>query len=206
MPRRVLVLFLLAAICAFFGAGRGAAAEQAGDVLAIFGDSFLVTGGQHAPLKMGDPIHVGDAIEVGPGAKLKLRMIDGSVIAAASGSHLTIDSYAADASHRDAKLSLAEGLLRAVVSPASASSSFEVNTATGVAAVRSTDWFIESNAKGTQVGVLTGVVDLASRATGRDVKIPARWGARVEPGMDPVPARVWSESEFENDIARTNMN
>lgn len=202
MRTKSLGLCLLAAIIL---ADPAAAATRAGEVLALFGQSVVAAGGQTTPLKMGDPVNVGDSIEVGQGAKLKLRMIDGSVIAAASGSHVTITAYDADASHRDAMLTLAQGLLRAVVSPAGSFSRFEVDTATGVAAVRSTDWFIEAKQGGTQVGVLTGVVTLKSSGTGHEVRIPARWGARVEPGLDPMPPRVWSESEFADVIARTNL-
>jgi hypothetical protein len=82
---------------------------------------------------------------------------------------------------------------------------FEVDTATGVAAVRSTDWFIDAQPGSTQVGVLEGRVSLKSVATGKEIVIPARWGARVEAGRDPVPARVWTAAEFDNFISRTNM-
>ena len=82
---------------------------------------------------------------------------------------------------------------------------FEVDTATGVAAVRSTDWFIEARLESTQVGVLDGRVSLKSVATGRSIVIPARWGARVEAGRDPVPARVWTAAEFADFIGRTNL-
>ena len=69
------------------------------------------------PLRLGDPVHIGDTIEVAASAKLKLRMNDGSVIAVASGSRLTIADYRVDSggASRDATLSLGEGLLRAVV-------------------------------------------------------------------------------------------
>ena len=82
---------------------------------------------------------------------------------------------------------------------------FEVDTATGVAAVRSTDWFIDARPGSTQVGVLEGRVSLRSVATGREIVIPARWGARVEAGRDPVPARVWTDAEFDDFIGRTNL-
>jgi hypothetical protein len=82
---------------------------------------------------------------------------------------------------------------------------FEVETATGVAAVRSTDWFIEAKPGSTQVGVLDGRVSLKSAATGQEIVIPARWGARVEAGRDSVPARVWTEAEFADFIQRTNL-
>ena len=56
------------------------------------------------------------------------------------------------------------------------------------------------------MGVLTGVVSLASIATKRAVDIPARWGARLEAGRAPVPPRVWTQAEFESVINRTNLN
>jgi hypothetical protein len=85
-------------------------------------------------------------------------------------------------------------------------SHFEIRTATGVAAVRSTDWFIEAEPGATQIGVLAGKVSLTSTATQREIEIPARWGARVEAGRDPVPTRVWSAAEFADVIARTNVD
>ncbi len=81
----------------------------------------------------------------------------------------------------------------------------EVNTAVGAAAVRSTDWFVEGSATAMQVGVLTGSVEMGtSAATKRRETIPARWGARLEVGRDPVPPRVWSPAEFAAVIARTD--
>jgi hypothetical protein len=93
-----------------------------------------------------------------------------------------------------------------VVSPVSGSPHFEVDTATGVAAVRSTDWFIEAQPGSTQVGVLAGRVSLKSTATGHEIVIPGNWGTRVEAGRDPAPARVWTEAEFADFIRRTNLN
>jgi hypothetical protein len=57
-----------------------------------------------------------------------------------------------------------------------------------------------------QVGVLDGTVSLTSAATQRSVNIPARWGARVEAGRNPVPARVWTRAEFDDFIARTTVD
>ena len=53
--------------------------------------------------------------------------------------------------------------------------------------------------------MLSGTVGMTSAATGRSVTIPARWGARLEAGRDPVPARVWSPAEFQAVIARTDV-
>ena len=92
-----------------------------------------------------------------------------------------------------------------MVAPVERPASFEVETAVGTAAVRSTDWFVEVSGGGMQVGVLTGSVAMISRATQRAVLIPARWGARLEAGRDPVSPRVWSQAEFDAVIARTDV-
>jgi hypothetical protein len=201
--------FVIATIVAVLVGPRGtvAAAPEAGEVLVLFGQCFVEAGGHRSPLKLGDAVHVGDAVEVQAEAKLKLRMNDGSIIAVASGSRLTIADYRVGdgGESRDATLSLARGLLRAVVSSLRGASHFEVDTATGVAAVRSTDWFIDAQPGSTQVGVLEGRVSLKSVATGKEIVIPARWGARVEAGRDPVPARVWTAAEFDDFIRRTNL-
>jgi len=182
-------------------------AEQAGTVLAIKGDCVAEPDKQPAPLKTGDSVTVGETIATGEGAKLKLQMVDGSVIAAGANSRITIQSYGKDqAGKRDVSLGLASGLLRAVVAPAEQPSKFEISTATGVAAVRSTDWFIESKADTTKVGVLHGTVSLTSRATRHAVDIPDGWGARVIADHDPVKPRLWEDSEFQDVIDRTDLN
>jgi hypothetical protein len=182
---------------------------SAGSVVGLLGQCLVDRQGQGhpTPLKIGDAVAVSDTIEVPAGGKLKLRMSDGSVISVASGTRVSVAAYQTDAAgqRQNARLSLAAGLLRAVVAPVDHPSTFEVSTAVGTAAVRSTDWFIEAQPQSTQVGVLSGSVVLSSSATGHSVTIPARWGARVEAGLDPVPARTWSPAEFQAVISRTDV-
>jgi hypothetical protein len=96
-------------------------------------------------------------------------------------------------------------LLRAVVAPVTGPAKFEVHTAVGTAAVRSTDWFVEASPASMQVGVLSGTIVMTSGSMRRSIAIPARWGARLEAGRDPVPPRVWSQAEFNAVIARTEV-
>jgi hypothetical protein len=186
----------------------GAMAQDAGAVLTFKGECFVEAGGQRTMLKIGDTVHVGDTLDVPDGAKLKIRMNDGSVIAAAPGTRMTITAFQSDGKGgpRDADLTLASGLLRAVVAPAGQPSRFEVETATGVAAVRSTDWFVEAGPKTLRVGVLSGVVSLTSRATVHSVNIPARWGAKLEAGHDPGQPRIWQQEEFDRVIDLTKLD
>ncbi len=181
-----------------------AQALQAGEVLTLKGTCFVEATGQQRPLKVGDALQVGDVVTVASGAKLKLRMSDGSVISAAAGTRVAIEAYNAGGAGRprDARLELVTGLLRAVVATVDQPSRFEVGTATGVAAVRSTDWFIMADPATTEVGVLDGSVALAG--AGPSVTIPAGWGARI--GRDPEAPHAWSKAQFDDVITRTNAD
>ncbi len=161
-----------------------ALAAPAGTVVGLSGASVVESGGTRGAVKLGQPVQVGDTVEVPADGKLKLRMADGSVLSVAAGTRLTIAAYGVDGAgqRQEARLSLAQGLLRAVVAPVERPANFEVNTAVGTAAVRSTDWFVEGSATAMQIGVLTGSVEMTSAATKRRQLIPARWGARMEAG------------------------
>ncbi|HEY1798701.1 MAG TPA: FecR family protein [Stellaceae bacterium] len=190
------------------GASRRAVAEAvAGSVVGVAGACFVERPSGAVPLRLGDTVAVTDTIDVPAGGRLKLRMNDGSIIAVASGTKLTITAYQTDAAgHRqDARLSLAQGLIRAVVAQVGRPTQFEVSTAVGVSSVRSTDWFIEAKPGSTQVGVLSGAVVLRSNATGRAVEIPTGWGARVDAGRDPVEPHAWAPQEFQAVITRTDV-
>jgi isochorismate hydrolase len=157
-----------------------------------------------APLQRGDAVQVGDTVATPVGSILKLQMEDGSVLTLAPGTSVTIASYNVSNGTRQARLSLAEGLLRAVVAPASRTSSFEVATAPGTASVRSgsADWIIDSEGGMVQVGVIDGRVELTG-TSGRSVRIPGHWGTRLGERLDPVPPRVWAQVEFDGFIRRT---
>jgi hypothetical protein len=204
---RVLHRTLFAAVLLLLLSPAFALAAPAGTVVGLSGASVVESGGSRATVKLGQPVQVGDSVEVPADGKLKLRMADGSIISVAAGTRVTIAAYGVDAAgqRQEARLSLVQGLLRAVVAPVEHPASFEVDTAVGTAAVRSTDWFVEGSPAAMQVGVLNGSVEMTSAATKRRQLIPARWGARMEAGRDPVPPRVWSPAEFAAVIARTDV-
>jgi hypothetical protein len=197
---------LFAAALLLISAGVALAAP-AGTVVGLFGACVVGSGGSRNAAKIGQPVQVGDTVEVPADGKMKLRMADGSVVSVAAGTRMTIAAYGVDGGgqRQEARLSLAQGLLRAVVAPVGRPATFEVDTAVGTAAVRSTDWFVEASSNAMQIGVLTGSVDMTSAATKRQETIPARWGARLEAGRDPVPPRTWSPAEFAAVIARTDV-
>jgi hypothetical protein len=203
-----LVVALLVVLCLASLASRMArAATVAGEFVAVGGAGFIEANSRRTPIKVGDAVHVGDIVEVTSDGRAKLRMTDGSILSLAAGTRLLIGAFEVDGTkRRESRLSLISGLLRAVVATFHGPSRFEIDTLTGVAAVRSTDWFIEARPDSTQVGVLDGRVRLISVATGRQVTIAAGHGARVAIGGDPLPPRVWAQSEFDEVIRRTTVN
>ena len=184
-----------------------AVAAPVGSVVGISGSCFVEADGKRAPLKLGTEVHVTDTVDVPAGARLKLRMSDGSVVSVAAGSQLTIGAYTVDdhGKRHEATLSLGQGLLHAVVAPVDPPAPFEVDTAAGAAGARSTDWFVEAQPGETTVGVLSGSVSLTSKATGASVLIPARSGAQVAAGQDPSAPRRWRQAQFDALLARTEI-
>ncbi|MFI4948230.1 MAG: FecR domain-containing protein [Alphaproteobacteria bacterium] len=185
--------------------GAARSATPAGSVVAISGQCYVESDGKRTALKFADKVNVADTVDVPAGAKLKLRMNDGSIISVAASSQLTIASYTidADGKRHDVELSLGQGLMRAVVAPIDRPARFEVNTALAAAAVRSTDWFIEAQPGVATVAVLVGGVGLTSKATNASVLVPARSGSSVEAGHDPTAPHVLRQAEFNALIART---
>jgi hypothetical protein len=171
-----------------------AAATPAGTVIGVSGSC---TDHGHV-LSRGDAVQIGHTLDVPADGNLTLQMADGSVISVAPGSSVTVASYSIGGSVRDVRLSLMQGMLRARVTSVAGPSTFEVSTAVGTASVssNSADWFIKAKPDSAQVAVLAGTVDLTSTETGLSVSIPARWGTRLETGLDPVLPRVWAQGEF----------
>jgi hypothetical protein len=197
-PKLVGVLLTLFGLMLWSGA---AAATPAGTVIDVRGSCT-----DHGRvLNRGDPVQIGDTLDVPAGSNLKLQMADGSIISIAPDTSLFVTTYNINGSGRDVKLSLTQGVLRAWVTSVTVPSTFEVSTAVGIASVasESADWFIKAQADSAQVGVLTGTVDLASTTTGQSVSIPAHWGTRLETGLDPVLPRIWAQAEFDTVIRLT---
>jgi hypothetical protein len=219
MPLRALQTLALFLLCACPGLAE--AGSLAGSVVGIVGQAFADRSGQRYGLRLGDQFFVDDALTASAGAKLKLRLIDGSVVSLAENTTLRIDAYVLNSSgqRQSAVISLGGGLIRAITVPASQPAVFEIHTAVGTSGARSTDWFSGvltaspppgSRLSGTPPGstyvvVLGGTVALTSRATGREVLIQPRYGSEVLPGQDPHPPVLHTQAELDRFIARTEV-
>ncbi len=185
-----------------------ALAASVGSVVGVLGNCVIDSGGNRAVAKLSAAVQVGDTVEVPDGGRLRLRMADGSVITIAAGTRMQITAYGVTPAgqRQEAKLSLQEGLVRAQVPPAKGTpAKFEIDTASGVTAVRSTDFFVETQTGWVQTVVLSGSVTLTSAATGAVTTLSARQGARLETGNEPANPRAWTNAEINALIARTSF-
>ena len=73
-----------------------ALAAPAGTVVGLFGACVVESGGARSPAKVGQPVQVGDTLDVPADGKMKLRMADGSVVSVAAGTRMTLAAFAVD--------------------------------------------------------------------------------------------------------------
>jgi hypothetical protein len=189
----VVAIALLGMLCA-----STSIAAASGEILAVSGVASIETDGQQRPVAMGDPVQAGDIIDVPQDSKVRLRMNDGSIITLAPGTRMTIDKYDVDGRgvRQDAELTMSSGLLRTIVSAGSGTPNFEVKTATGVAAVRGTDWYIDAQGDVTRVYVVTGAVSLSDPSGGSPLTVSPLEASTVDAHKEPVKSRPVTHLEL----------
>ncbi len=94
--------------------------------------------------------------------------------------------------------------MRLVGGEASGRHWIEVDTRTAVASVRSTEWLVESTARGTGFLSVEGVVEVRGLAGGA-VSLRPGQGTDVPPGGPPRPAATWGEARRRDALARTTL-
>ncbi len=159
-------------------------------------------------------------LDVPDGAKLKLRMSDGSVIALGASTRMTVQAYAVDnnGDKRDVRLQVGSGLIRAVVSKVSQPSSFEVATAMQQRPLISpARWFVEVDPSVTRVSVLEGtvaVVSLTQTATvtaatrspaANVVLVPSRSVSTIAAKKQPTPPTKATQADFNRLIEQSTV-
>ena len=163
LSRRVLIGAALGAATLLpYGMAR-AAEEAPARITKLRGAASLLRNGTQSALAAGAKLQIDDRVTTGTDSRLRIAFADGSTLALAGNSSISLDRFLFDAGDRsrDAAVTLAEGLLRLVVAKASPGSGFKISTGNAVAASRSTDWIVSATAEATEVIVLEGEVDVS---------------------------------------------
>jgi hypothetical protein len=189
---------------------RVGAAQTPGtvQVVAVTGEAAVTRGnGPGRALAANATVSAGDTVKTGTGSKCQLRFGDGSVVTLGEGSELKIAEYRIRGDDRRGVLELARGVARAVVTKMSPKSSFEIQTSTAVAAVRSTVWMIGYDAAGaTEVFVGEGSVAVTSRgAQLARVVLEPGLGTTVAKDKAPLPPETWAQTRAVDMRQRASM-
>ena len=123
-----------------FTTGAYAATEEAGQVLAVKRDAFIVREASKRKAEPSTRLLVRDAVETGVKSRAKLFFIDDSILNLGQLSRVEVEEYLYSSERKRSRsiYRLINGSLRVVVGR----SDLEIHTATAVAAARGTKFFI----------------------------------------------------------------
>lgn len=169
----------LVCLCLAVAIGSALAAGFVGQAVKILGTVNITRDGADMPVGPGTALQLGDVIKTGPGARMRLRFVDGSILTLGENTSLSIDIFAVDGTNKSRTVILT--LLDGIVNAAAAKSGedkfdYQIKTANAYSAVRGTKWIVDApkGATGVATGVyvLNGQVELGTGA-GQPALIPA---------------------------------
>lgn len=180
----VLLSFLL---CARAGRAQEMTATfVAGEVRAEPGGAVAV----------GTPLHAGQEIATGPGARFEVTLQSGTVIRLGGDSRLTLQ---AEVPHKSFSARLSLGNLWTKVHKLLSGETFQIETENGVAGVRGTEFRVEvEKGRADLVRVYEGAVQVDGRGGGFSQRVEPGKELRFERGQKPAPQAFDPASEKEH--------
>lgn len=135
-------------------------ADPVAQVTKLSGSATLLRENATAPLVLGAALEPGDEVATDATGRVRLQLIDGSVINLGSETRFAIDQVISGGigTDRNVSLDLSQGALLAGAAKATPNSRFEIRTPRAVTSVRGTEWGILSDAVKTDVMVVSGRV------------------------------------------------
>jgi hypothetical protein len=182
-----------------------------GSVSGLTGQAQVTSQGtsQVRPLALGAEVFEGDQIHTAADAKLRLSMVDGSVLTLGAATDLSLNrfNYAPEQAGRNVLLEVPRGIIRVLVSLLVAHSTFEVQSHTAVASVRGTDWIAEAQPDATAIVTLdgrVGVRNVRPEIAGEVVLFPGD-GTTVRADQPPSAPTQWGQARKTSFIERTAL-
>ncbi|MDH3474756.1 MAG: FecR family protein [Rhodospirillales bacterium] len=206
--RLVLLLPLLWATV-FASAPAPALAQESGPVGLVVqktGPVTVLRVAGAAALQVGDPVFQADQLLTGPKSKVKIELLDGSLLALGADSEVAVSEYLLDPAgkRRGGLLDLLRGILRATVAPDSGGA-FDIRTRIAVASTRATDWIVELTEEHVSVFVAEGQVEVTAYQTGTGVLLEPGFGTDVPEGRGPGQPKEWGQARVDEALARTSL-
>jgi hypothetical protein len=178
-PRLLVAAILCVSILIF--AADAFAASFVAQAMKTRGDVRITRDGSDMSCAPGTAVQLGDVIKTGAGARLRLRFVDGSILALGENTKLSVDIFAVDATNksRTVVLTVLEGIVNAAAAKSGENKfDYQIKTATGYSAVRGTKWIVAFAQAQMTVYVLNGAVEMGGGGDQPPVLInTGQWGA-----------------------------
>jgi hypothetical protein len=182
-----------------------------GLVTALQGQATVQHAGntQAMSLSVESPVYREDIIQTLAASKIKLVLLDGTELTLGEGSTMTLSKfvYAPQQQTHQGIIKVAGGIFRAVTRKVFSQTTFEVHTATAVAAVRGTQWLGEVTPEATAITVVEGevtVVHAEPRIGGAVVVTPGQ-GTDVQGQQPPTAPKIWSVERVSRLVQATTL-
>jgi hypothetical protein len=206
------LLLVFATLCLAMPGGMAPALAQGvavGTVTDLVGEAMVTRHDATEPqaLTVGAELFEGDRIHTEAGARLRLRLRDGSVLTCGEATDLVLDwvLYAPEQDSRSVLLRVPLGIVRVLTELLVPHSSYEMHTNTAVISVRGSEWIAEAQGDATAVLSLEGEIDVRNA----DADVPGvvalgpGEGVTVEAGAPPPAPTVWGDARRNSFIERT---
>ena len=177
-----IVLFL---VFPFLGFPDICSAEEAGLVLTVKRDVYLIRGGQKESAKPRSPLRRKDAVETAATSRTKLFFNDDSILNLGEMSQVVVEEYLRSGEEERTKsiYKLVEGSLKVVVGK----SELEIHTPTAVAAARGTKFIMW--VEGTGPTATTGILVLEGEVLFKNIRSAVKGIERIRKGqMSRIPS------------------
>nr|WP_298690008.1 FecR family protein [uncultured Dongia sp.] len=195
-------------ILALLGSTTLAWADPVAQVVKLSGTVAVTRDNATAPVVLGAALEPGDKLTTDASSRVRLQLIDGSVINLGSASQLSIDDVVSQGpgTERQIGLDLWIGALRAFAAPATSDSRFEIRTPKAITAVRGTEWGILASAAQSDILVLTGRVGVRkNEISGKSaISLTRTLGVTVtDQGLSQITR--WTEAQVAALMAATDV-
>ena len=177
--------------------------ESIGQVTSVEGKVTVLRQEKFAsePLTLQRQVFQGDIVETDRASKVRITLIDATVISLGEQSRLELRQFAHDMRQqkRSGRLAILQGFFRAIFKEMSPPSSIDLVTPTAVAAIRGTDLMGEVTTDATAIVVLEGTVAISNiRPLFRGLStLTPGMGVTVTGDEPPSTPTRWSESRIE---------
>lgn len=186
---------------------RAAEPTPSGEVTLLKGRATVTQNGQTVKLYKGASVIVGDALRTGKGARLKLRMIDGTEITLGENTEFFVRQYELRQESGTGLLELTKGFFRAVTGKITKlkNNSFQVKTPLAIVGVRGTDFWGEQSPQRLRLALLGGTAVIVSNDAGSVEITESGFGTEVTSATQPpLPPFRWSPEELKRAAGTVN--